>query len=123
VNPTDTLKKPLATPYATVRPREAVDLLKRGAVLLDVREPHEWRTGHARKARHIPSTSSRRLRSELTAGRPIVTVRRPGVRSRQAAALLAGEGRQVAHLAGGVRAWPRAGLPVVTKGGGARRVA
>jgi hypothetical protein len=38
--------------------KETADSLAReaGAVLIDVREPDEWRAGHARGARHIPLT-------------------------------------------------------------------
>ncbi|WP_036373364.1 hypothetical protein [Micromonospora sp. ATCC 39149] len=36
---------------------------------------------------------------------------------RQAAALIAGEGRQVHDLAGGLRAWNSAGMPLQAKGG------
>jgi rhodanese-related sulfurtransferase len=118
-----TLKNLFAKPYATMRPGEAVALLDRGAVLLDVREPHEWRAGHAPQARHIPLGQLPHRLSELPAGRPVVTVCRSGMRSRQAAVLLARQGRQVSNLAGGMHAWHRAGLPVVAKGGGAGRVA
>ncbi len=35
--------------------RKVVEALPQdGAVLVDVREPHEWRAGHAPQARHIP---------------------------------------------------------------------
>jgi rhodanese-related sulfurtransferase len=48
----------------------------------------------------------------------------PGTsRSARAAALLARDGREVSNLAGGMRAWARAGLPVVARGGGAGRIA
>ena len=51
----------------------------------------------------------------------MVTVCRSGARSARAAAMLARDGREVSNLAGGMRAWARAGLPVVA-GGGAGRV-
>lgn len=44
-------------------------------------------------------------------------------RSAGAAALLARRGRDVVNLTGGMRAWARAGLPVVAAGGGPGRVA
>ena len=40
--------------YRDVTPAEAQAAMERGAVLVDVREPHEWQNGHAPKARHIP---------------------------------------------------------------------
>ena len=38
--------------------READSLVRAGGLLLDVREPDEWRAGHAPGARHIPSLKS-----------------------------------------------------------------
>jgi rhodanese-related sulfurtransferase len=102
-------------PKAT--PEQARELQRHGAVLLDVREDGEWRAGHIPGARHIPL---RRLPAQ-TAGLPprctVVTICRSGHRSARAAALLASQGREVVNLAGGMRAWARAGLPVVAPGG------
>lgn len=117
------LKKLFAKPYDKVGAAQAAALVDAGAILLDVREPHEWQSGHAPKARHIPlGQLTARLR-ELPSGRPVVTVCRSGARSARAAALLARDGRQVSNLAGGMHAWSRAGLPVVAKGGGSGRIA
>ncbi|HEX7996693.1 MAG TPA: rhodanese-like domain-containing protein [Streptosporangiaceae bacterium] len=90
---------------------------EQGAILLDVREDAEWRTGHAPRARHI---SLRQLPSRLCdvpSNRTVITVCRSGHRSAQAAALLARDGRDSVNLAGGMHAWARAGLPVVASGG------
>ncbi|HEY8986572.1 MAG TPA: rhodanese-like domain-containing protein [Streptomyces sp.] len=85
------------------------------AVLLDVREPHEWHAGHAPRAVHLPL-------SALTAGaglparaqaRPLVVICRSGSRSRQAAELLVARGAQAVDVIGGMRDWAAAGLPVV----------
>lgn len=118
-----TLRKMFSTPYGKVTATEAAQLVESGAVLLDVREPQEWKAGHAPRARHIPLGELTRRANELPAGRPIVTVCRSGARSARAATLLAGQGRQVSNLAGGMSAWLRAGLPVVAKGGRPGRVA
>lgn len=116
------LKKLLTKPYDKVSAQQAAALLEQGAVLLDVRESHEWRAGHAPQARHVPlGELAQRLR-ELPTQRPVVTVCRSGSRSARAAVLLAREDRQVSNLAGGMRAWARAGLPVVAKGGGTGRI-
>ena len=109
--------------YQTVTATQAAALADGGAVLLDVREPHEWQAGHAPRARHIPLGQLARRAAELPERRVLVTVCRSGVRSARAAAMLAGQGREVSNLAGGMRAWARAGLPVVARGGGAGRVA
>ena len=84
------LKNLFSKPYQTVTAAQAATLAEGGAVMLDVREPHEWQAGHAPRARHIP---------------------------------LGRDGREVSNLAGGMRGWARAGLPVVARGGGAGHVA
>ncbi len=111
------LKSMFRRPYTTVSADQASDMAGKGAILLDVREPREWQAGHAPKARHIPLSQLTRRAGELPRGRTIVTVCRSGARSARAAALLAGDGREVANLSGGMNAWHRAGLPVVAKGG------
>ena len=103
--------------YASIGPTEASSRVDGGAVLLDVREPAEWRVGHAPKARNIPLNDLDRRRKELPAGREIITVCRSGNRSARAAGILAADGRTVLNLSGGMRAWSAAGLPVVANGG------
>lgn len=109
-------------PYRNVRPHEVAGLVEDGAVLLDVRESHEWRAGHAPKARHIPLGQLSGRSRELPSGRLVITACRSGSRSARAASMLAGEGRQVANLSGGMKGWARAGLPVRAKGGGPGRI-
>ena len=77
------------------RPRRGQRRVDEGAVLLDVREPSEWRAGHAPKARHIPLNDLDRRRKELPAGREIITVCRSGNRSARAAGILAADGHTV----------------------------
>ncbi len=108
--------------YGKVNAAEAAELVGEGAVLLDVREADEWGAGHAPQARHIPLGQLPGRERELPAGRPIVVVCRSGRRSAQAAGMLAGHGRQVSNLVGGMHAWTRASLPVVAKGGRPGRV-
>ncbi len=105
-----------------VTPQQARDLQDQGAILLDVREDAEWRAGHAPAARHIPlSRLPSRIR-ELPPRRAVVAVCRSGARSARAAALLDRSGLEVVNLAGGMRAWARAGLPVVSGGGRPGRI-
>jgi rhodanese-related sulfurtransferase len=109
--------------YRQIGPEEASALIENGALLLDIRESHEWRAGHAPKARHIPLGQLTRRARELPAGRLVITTCRRGHRSARAAAMLAADGRDVANLTGGMTAWARAGLPLKAKGGGAGRIA
>lgn len=112
------LRAGFAKPYDEVDALEADRLVREGAVLLDVREPWEWRSGHAPRARHIPlGELARRLR-ELPPGTHVVVVCRSGNRSARASAALAtAHDRSASNLRGGMRAWAAAGLPVVAKGG------
>ena len=111
-------------PYREVAPAEAREALDRGqAVLVDVREPHEWQAGHAPQARHIPLRDLAARADDLPPGREVLFVCRSGNRSARAAGMLAGRRPDVANVSGGMAAWAAAGLPVVAKGGGPGRVA
>lgn len=106
-----------------VKPHQAKDLQADGAILLDVREDVEWRSGHAPGARHIPLNRLPHRIKDLPPRRTIITVCRSGARSARAAAFLAREGHEVMNLTGGMMAWARAGLPVVASGNRPGRVA
>ena len=107
---------------ADLDPRQASDLLDRdAAVLLDVREPDEWAAGHAPAAEHVPL--GRLSPTEVPDDRPVIAVCRSGNRSAKAADLLAATGVPVHNLAGGMKAWAEAGLPVVTDDGAPGTVA
>lgn len=97
-------------------PGRAAELLERGeAVLLDVREPQEWAAGHAPRAGHLPLGLL--TPAAVPQDRPVIAVCRSGNRSGKAADILAAAGLRVHNLAGGMQAWARAGLPVVTDDG------
>ncbi|MFJ6617681.1 rhodanese-like domain-containing protein [Kitasatospora sp. NPDC091335] len=106
-------------------PTKAQELARTGAaVLLDVREAAEFTVGHAPGALHQPLIA-------LVAGVPlppeaadrtVLAVCRSGNRSQRAAELLAQRGIEVLNVAGGMRAWALAGLPVTTPGGSAGHV-
>lgn len=85
------------------------------AVVLDVREADEFKTGRLLNAKHIPLGKLRDRVGELERYRdkPIVVVCRSGNRSATACSLLGKEGfAQVYNLSGGIMAWQKAGLPV-----------
>lgn len=106
----------------TVSPAEAEQRHRLGAVLLDVREPTEWRAGHAPSARHIPLGELAARINEIPAGREVLAICRSGRRSSQAVAQLTAAGRQANNVTGGMTAWVAAGLPVVAKGGRPGRI-
>jgi sulfur dioxygenase len=84
-------------------------------VLLDVREPDEFRgeLGHIVGAELVPLQTLSSRTSGLSLERPIVTVCRSGGRSGKAALTLLELGfARVASLPGGMTAWNTQGLPV-----------
>ena len=72
---------------ADVTPAEARQPAQDGALLLDVREPAEWQSGHAAGATLLPLGQLGARLSELPRDREIITVCRSGNRSGTAAVL------------------------------------
>lgn len=84
-----------------------------GAVLVDVREPREWRAGHARGARHIPLGQLPASLDQLPREAPVYLICASGNRSRNATAYLQKHGfSRPVNVRGGTAAWRRAGLPM-----------
>jgi len=102
---------------ATASRRQAV-----GAVLVDVREPEEWASGHAPGAVHVPLGALAGEASRFV-GQTVLTVCRSGARSARAARTLQQEGVEVANVAGGMAGWAQVGLPIVRDDGSPGRVA
>jgi rhodanese-related sulfurtransferase len=94
---------------------EAVRLINRErAVLIDVSEPEEFAQGHAAGARNVPLNSLQGAK-ELPSNKqlPLVLMCSTGARAARAA----GELRKLGHeraiaLAGGLKAWRDANLPL-----------
>ncbi len=81
-------------------------------LVLDVRQPDEYRLGHIAGSKLIPLNELHRRMKELPQGREIVCVCASGSRSASAAKTLAKEGYTVFDMQGGMLAWRRAKLPV-----------
>jgi SulP family sulfate permease len=80
-------------------------------VVIDVREPREYRRGHIPEAQSVPLPQVASLQTTLSKDQPIVLVCRSSRRSRRAATTLVNEGHtDVAILQGGMLAWESAGL-------------
>jgi len=80
-------------------------------LVIDVREPREFKRGHIIEARLIPLPTLLSDASELSDGRPVVLVCRSGRRSSRAASALNDRGYDnVVILRGGMLAWEAAGL-------------
>ena len=94
---------------AKVNAARALDLVKDGATLVDVRENNEWKSGHAPRAVHIPLGQIDQGARRLTKTRPVVVVCASGMRSRTAAKHLRTLGYEATSVSGGMAAWQRAG--------------
>ena len=92
-----------------VKAARALDLVREGATLLDVRENREWKSGHAPGAIHVALGNIDQAPRRLKQGRPVVVMCASGMRSRTAAKHLRMLGYDAASLSGGIGAWQRAG--------------
>ena len=101
-----------ATPQVGARAAKA--LVDAGALLLDVREPDEWRAEHAPGAMFMPMGTVRTRVAELPRDPRVVVVCRSGGRSAAVTDSLRAWGIDAVNLSGGMCAWAAAGLPVTT---------
>ena len=101
-----------------VSPLQATLLMNReDAVVIDVREPQEWDSGHIPNARHIAlgQLETRMRELEKFKARPLIVCCHSGSRSSSVCSRLKKHGFENVHnLAGGIGAWKEAGLPVST---------
>ena len=86
--------------------------LDRGAVVVDVREPVEFRDGHLPGAVNIPMGQLTRRLDELDRARPVYVVCASGNRSGAMVDVLTAAGYDATNVAGGTSAWVRAGRPI-----------
>ncbi|MGE5225955.1 MAG: rhodanese-like domain-containing protein [Planctomycetaceae bacterium] len=86
-------------------------------IVLDVRTPQEFRSGHIRGARSVPLPDLPAALDALPRDRELVCVCASGSRSRRATSMLTRAGLYAVNLRGGMGAWTRAGLPVQRGGG------
>jgi hydroxyacylglutathione hydrolase len=114
---------PLAETPQTA-PRELHESLARNPSLrvLDIRGEAEWQSGHIEGAIHLfGGTLVDHLAEIPPTGAPLALVCASGYRSTVAASVLERAGfHDLRNLAGGMSAWQRAGLPVVSPASPAR---
>ncbi len=109
----------LTQKFSNVGPAAAISVInKEDAVLIDVREPSEVKSGMINNAIHIPlSTINKRL-GELDKykDRAVLVYCRSGNRSGSVCRTLSGRGfEKVYNLAGGIMAWEDEHLPISRK--------
>ena len=93
---------------------ELSDRLKNGKrpLVIDVRQPDEYRTGHIAGAKLIPLNKLSNRMKGLPQNREIVCVCASGNRSGSATRMLAKAGLNAVNMKGGMLSWRRANLPV-----------
>jgi rhodanese-related sulfurtransferase len=88
-------------------------LLGEGALLIDVREPNEFRGGHAAGARSIPLGQLADRAGEIAKDRIVLVICASGNRSKTARSILQRLNfADARNVVGGTSAWQRAGLPM-----------
>ena len=83
-----------------------------GAVIIDVREPHEYDEAHVPGVALIPLGEVADRVDDFRQPSPIYLICRTGARSRRAAEFLETQGIVAINVAGGTMAWIDAGFPV-----------
>ena len=106
----------LMRPGQEVGPAEAVTLInRRDAVVLDVRDAAEYKSGHITNARNVPESEldMRQKELEKVKAKPIIVSCGRGNRSAAIAAKLRKLGfAEVVSLRGGIAAWQQANMPL-----------
>jgi rhodanese-related sulfurtransferase len=85
-----------------------------GAVVIDVREPGEYRAGHVPAAVLIPLGRLAEKLAEVPTEGPVHVICASGNRSLHATDVLRSHGVEAYSVAGGTSAWQRSGREVVT---------
>jgi rhodanese-related sulfurtransferase len=100
-------------PISEIEISALAERVAQGALVVDVREPDEYRAGHVPGAQLIPlATVPDHLERFRTDG-PTYVICRSGWRSMQACEIAAGEGYDVVNVTGGTAAWMDSGRDVV----------
>jgi rhodanese-related sulfurtransferase len=94
-------------------PARVAELMRGGAQVVDVREPHEREAGRIPDdTAHIELNDLPAQADALDRERPLVFYCRSGSRSALAAQAFAAAGFDAHNLEGGLKAWVAAGLPI-----------
>jgi rhodanese-related sulfurtransferase len=111
---TNLLELLFGKPVATIDAAELNDRLKNGKrpLVIDVRQPDEFRAGHIAGAKLIPLNKLNNRIKELPQNKEIVCVCASGNRSGSAARMLVKAGYNAVNMRGGMISWRRANLPV-----------
>jgi rhodanese-related sulfurtransferase len=100
-----------------VSPRETLELCKKGAVLVDVREDYMncFKMFDVDELIFCPLSILKETYKDLPKDKPLIFADAAGIRSKEAVLLLKSKGieKKIANMAGGIVEWERDGLPLV----------
>jgi rhodanese-related sulfurtransferase len=100
-------------PEIEITAQDADALLRSGeAILVDVREPHEWDAGRIPGARHVQLEHLASQADSIPKDTRVIFQCRLGVRSSMATKAFRASGYDAVSMAGGIVAWDEAGLPL-----------
>lgn len=96
-------------PIPEITPHELNEKLKdkRKFILIDVRQPEEFKSGHVPGAKLIPLGELNRRLNELPIDKEIACICASGSRSISAARMLAKQGYNAINVRGGMYLWSR----------------
>jgi rhodanese-related sulfurtransferase len=108
-------KKDPREPFTRIEVSEADEMMKDGAVVIDVREPHEYNAGHIPGAVLMPYQTVYARRDDLPRDKDVIFVCAVGQRSAIASEMAAAVGlTRIFNLEGGTDAWIKSGMPADT---------
>jgi rhodanese-related sulfurtransferase len=98
-------------PGIDLSPGVVAERMEEDLLLVDVREPYEWRAGHVPGSVHIEMSAIGERLDELPADRPTAFICRSGARSGMVARTLRARGYDAYNVDGGFLDWFDASLP------------
>lgn len=99
----------IVVPEITVEELAAALSQSQPPLVLDVREPYEWRLVHMVDAHHVPMNDVPSQLDTLPRDRPVVVICAHGSRSYSVAAWLIEQGLDASSLQGGITQWASRG--------------
>ncbi|HKJ38644.1 MAG TPA: rhodanese-like domain-containing protein [Anaerolineales bacterium] len=108
------IKSLFGPPLPSVSAAELSEKLKNGKrpLVVDVRQPEEFRRGHISGAKLIPLGELSSRMKDLPKDKEIICVCASGSRSRSATKRLVNEGYNAVNMNGGMMSWARSGLSI-----------
>lgn len=100
-----------------VSPREAYELIRKGVLIVDVREENlrSVKSFDVPEVVYLPKSKLEKEYENLPSERYMIFADTVGLRSKEAIIFLQGKGfEKIANLAGGIVDWERDGLPITT---------